>query len=118
MPDLIRHPDIVPTKVGDHFKEWIPVFTGNPGFRLEFIPMKIWAGMTILTEGIIYKQTRMNYPSFLPLPRGREERSWGQHSFYLIQALFQLFTLGTKLQRFFLHLLNNLRRSFGKKLLV
>ncbi len=62
MPDLIRHPDIVPTKVGNHFKDWIPVFTGNPGFRLEFIPMKIGAGMSILTEGVIYKQTLMNYP--------------------------------------------------------
>jgi len=50
MPDLIRHPDVVPTKVGNHFKDWVPVFTGNPGFRLEFIPMKIGAGMTILIE--------------------------------------------------------------------
>jgi hypothetical protein len=33
---LIRgHPDVVPTKVGNHFKYWIPVFTGNPGFRLS-----------------------------------------------------------------------------------
>ena len=46
MPDLIRHPDVVPTKVGSHLKDWVPVFTGNPGFRLEFIPMKIGAGMT------------------------------------------------------------------------
>jgi hypothetical protein len=29
-----RSPDVVPTKAG------------NPGFRLEFIPMKIGAGMT------------------------------------------------------------------------
>jgi len=50
MPDLIRHPDIVPTKVGSHEKDWVPVFTGNPGFRLEFIPMKIEAGMTIVYE--------------------------------------------------------------------
>jgi hypothetical protein len=41
MPDLIRHPDVVPTKVGNHFKYWIPVFTGNPGFRLEFTPYLI-----------------------------------------------------------------------------
>ena len=46
MPDLIRHPDVVPTKVGNHLKGWLPVFTGNTGFRLEFIPMKIGAGMT------------------------------------------------------------------------
>jgi hypothetical protein len=57
MPDLIRHPDVVSTKVGNHLKDWVPVFTGNPGFRLEFIPMKIGAGMTILIEGAIYKQT-------------------------------------------------------------
>ncbi len=31
--------------------------TINAGFRLEFIPMKIGAGVTILIEGVIYKQT-------------------------------------------------------------
>jgi hypothetical protein len=41
MPDPIRHPDVVPTKVGNHLKGWIPVFTGNPGFRLEFSPYLI-----------------------------------------------------------------------------
>jgi len=41
MPDLIRHPDVVPTKVGNHLKGWIPVFTG----------------MTFLIEWSIYKQT-------------------------------------------------------------
>jgi hypothetical protein len=35
MPELIRHPDVVPTKVGNHLKDWVPVFTGNPGFRLS-----------------------------------------------------------------------------------
>jgi len=40
MPDLIRHPDVVPTKVGNHLKDWIPAF----------------AGMTILIEAAIYKQ--------------------------------------------------------------
>jgi hypothetical protein len=55
---LIRgHPDVVPTKVGNHLKDWVPVFTGNTGFRLEFIPMKIGAGMTILIEMAVYKQT-------------------------------------------------------------
>jgi len=34
MPDPIRHPDAVPTKVGNQLKDWVPVFTGNPGFRL------------------------------------------------------------------------------------
>ena len=24
MPDLIRHPDVVPTKVGNYLKYWIP----------------------------------------------------------------------------------------------
>jgi hypothetical protein len=68
MPDLrslphtpIRgHPDVVPTKVGNHLKDWVPVFTGSPGFRLEFIPMKIGAGMTILIKTAIYKQTLPN----------------------------------------------------------
>jgi hypothetical protein len=41
MPDLIRHPDVVPTKVGNHLRGWIPVYTGNPGFRLEFTPYLI-----------------------------------------------------------------------------
>jgi hypothetical protein len=50
MPDMIRHPDVVPTKVGNHFKDWVPVFTGKPGFRLEFIPTKVGTGMTALYE--------------------------------------------------------------------
>ena len=29
-----RSPGVVPTKVGNHLKDWVPVFTGNPGFRL------------------------------------------------------------------------------------
>ena len=33
-PGESRGPDIVPTKVGNQLKDWIPVFTGNPGFRL------------------------------------------------------------------------------------
>ena len=57
MPDLIRHPDVVPTKVGNYLKDWVPVFTGNPGFRLEFTPLQNGAGMTILIETGIYKQT-------------------------------------------------------------
>ena len=28
MPDLIRHPDVVPTKVGNHLKDRVPVFSG------------------------------------------------------------------------------------------
>jgi hypothetical protein len=50
MPELIRHSDVVPTKVGNHLKDWGQVFNGNPGFRLEFIPMKIGAGMTNFYE--------------------------------------------------------------------
>jgi len=35
-PYSIRgHPDVLPTKVGNHLKDWVPVFTGNPGFRLS-----------------------------------------------------------------------------------
>ena len=29
-----RNPGVVPTKVGNHLKDWIPVSTGNPGFLL------------------------------------------------------------------------------------
>jgi len=29
MPDLIRHPDVVPTKVGNYLKHWIPAFAWN-----------------------------------------------------------------------------------------
>ena len=48
---LIRgHPDVVPTKVGNHLKDWIPVFTRNAGFWLEFVPMEIWVGMTTFLE--------------------------------------------------------------------
>jgi hypothetical protein len=46
LPGENRGSDVVPTKVGNQFKDWLPVSTGNPGFRLEFIPMKIGAGMT------------------------------------------------------------------------
>ena len=50
---LIRgHPDVVPTKVGNHLKDWVPVFTGNPGFRLEFTPLKNGAGMTTFLETV------------------------------------------------------------------
>jgi hypothetical protein len=45
MPDLIRHPDFVPAKAlhhmayrakaGNDLNDWVPVFTGNPGFRLS-----------------------------------------------------------------------------------
>ena len=30
-----RSPDVVPAEAGSHLKDWIPVFTGNPGFRLS-----------------------------------------------------------------------------------
>ena len=52
MPDLIRHPDVVPTKVGNHINDWILVFTGNAELRLEFTPMKIGAGMTTFSESV------------------------------------------------------------------
>jgi len=33
MPDLIRHPDVVPTKVGNYLYYWIPVVaTRNRAF--------------------------------------------------------------------------------------
>ena len=41
MPDLIRHPEGLE----------------RTGFRLEFIPVKTGAGMTILSEAAVYKQT-------------------------------------------------------------
>jgi len=40
-----------------------PESPARTGFRLEFIPMKIGAGMTILTEGVIYKQALTNRAS-------------------------------------------------------
>ncbi len=27
--------DFIPTKIGTHLKDWIPVFTGIPGFRVS-----------------------------------------------------------------------------------
>jgi hypothetical protein len=41
LPGENRGPDVVPTKVGNQFKDWLPVSTGNPGFRLEFTPYLI-----------------------------------------------------------------------------
>jgi hypothetical protein len=51
------HLEVVPAKVGNHLKDWIPVFTGNSGFRLEFIPMEIGAGMTPFMKTVVYGQT-------------------------------------------------------------
>jgi len=54
--DSIRgHP---PTKVKNHLEDWVPVFTGNPGFLMEFIPMKIGAGLTpSYMKTVVYGQT-------------------------------------------------------------
>jgi len=41
MPDLIRHPEGLK----------------SAGFRLEFIPMKIGAGMTTFVKTVVYGQT-------------------------------------------------------------
>jgi hypothetical protein len=41
MPDLIRHPEDLK----------------STGFRLEFIPMKIGAGMTTFVKTVVYGQT-------------------------------------------------------------
>jgi len=38
--------------VGNHLKNWVPVFTGNPGFRLEFTPLQNGAGMTTFLETV------------------------------------------------------------------
>jgi hypothetical protein len=52
MPDLMS-PPVLDTGAPS------PAFGGieSTGFRLEFISMEIGAGMTILIEGAIYKQT-------------------------------------------------------------
>ena len=53
MPDLIRHPEGLE----------------RTGFRLEFIPMEIGAGMTVLIEDGVYGQTLIIQPCvtyFLP----------------------------------------------------
>ena len=65
MPDLIRHPDVVPTKVGNHLKDWVPVLPGT------WIPA--FAGMTILIEEAIYKQTLFRYliRNYFQNPRAR-----------------------------------------------
>jgi hypothetical protein len=34
--EIVKSPETVtPAKAGNHLKNWIPVFTGNPGFRLS-----------------------------------------------------------------------------------
>jgi len=38
MPDLIRHPDVIPTKGGNQLKNWIPAFAGMMTF-LETISL-------------------------------------------------------------------------------
>jgi hypothetical protein len=46
MPDLVRHAECFEIKCFE-----------ITGIRLEFIPMKIGAGMTILFEAAIYRHT-------------------------------------------------------------
>jgi len=59
-PYLIRgHPDVAPTKVGNHLKDWVPVFTGNPGFGPGSGPGV--AGMTLPIEDGIHGQTLFNF---------------------------------------------------------
>jgi len=41
---MCRHK--ISAKAGNHLINWIPVFTGSPGFRLEFTPLQNGAGMT------------------------------------------------------------------------
>jgi hypothetical protein len=43
----------------------------------DIVPMKIGTGMTILPEGIIYKQTLMNYPLIPPSPPGKRGKVMG-----------------------------------------
>jgi len=45
MPDLIRHPEGLE----------------RTGFRLEFIPMKIGAGMTTFIKTVVYGQTLIKW---------------------------------------------------------
>jgi len=45
---------------GNHLKDWAPVCTGNPAFRLEFTPLQNGAGMTIFFKPLVYKQTLIN----------------------------------------------------------
>jgi hypothetical protein len=51
MPDLIRHPECLETT---GCARSLRSFRLPSVARLEFIPMKIGAGMTILIEGTIY----------------------------------------------------------------
>ena len=52
---MIRgHPDVVPTKVGT-IKDWVPVFTGT--LDSAELSDENGAGMTVLIEAAIYKQT-------------------------------------------------------------
>jgi hypothetical protein len=60
-PYLIRgHPDVVPTKVGNHFKDWFLVFTGNPGFPAL-------AGNDDFMKTVVYGQTLIS-ASKQPIP--------------------------------------------------
>ncbi len=45
MPDLIRHPDIVPTKVGNHFKELDFGFRRNDDL---FRTASLWTDLNLI----------------------------------------------------------------------
>jgi len=66
MPDLIRHPEDVPTKVGSHLKDRIPLLAGR-GFHWEpFITAGVYpllqygAGMNRLLQNWDQLQLRRN----------------------------------------------------------
>jgi hypothetical protein len=49
--EIVKSPETVtPAKAGNHLKNWIPVFTGNPGFRLQFTPLQNGAGMASFSK--------------------------------------------------------------------
>ena len=53
MPDLIRHPDVVPTKVGNH------LILGSGFHREPWIPA--FAGMTLFIKTLVYGQTQSKF---------------------------------------------------------
>jgi hypothetical protein len=58
---------------------WVPVFTGNPGFRLEFTPLQNGAGMTTFLETVglwtdtIYECLLGKTSEVMPLDAGPDD---------------------------------------------
>jgi|GEM_PF-6069521 len=71
MPDLIRHPDIVPPEVGNQFNDWIP--RSNRGMTTFLETIILWTDSDYLVIEILVID---DYLELACLPRAGEFGYW------------------------------------------